>query len=101
MSKIGGLKALFNRLLGEKGLVDVNKSMLGMQRKGVKKAADYRELSSWEDFLENEAMLPRGARLSSYAEAQKLTAWRFITCAKQSGSQYWQLIYKRVAWHSF
>lgn len=72
MSKVGGLKALFNRLLGEKGLVDVNKSMLGMQRKGTKKAADYRELSSWEDFLENEAMLPRGTRLSSFAEAQNL-----------------------------
>lgn len=66
MSKIGGLRALIDTLIGPNPQ-RMNADALLMKQRGLAKARDYTPIETWDEFLNERNMVPNGVTLSNYA----------------------------------
>ena len=67
MSKVGGLRALIDTLVG-KDPSRLNADALLMKQRGLAKARDYTPIETWDEFLNERNMVPKDINLSDYAD---------------------------------
>lgn len=67
MSKVGGLRALIDTLVGQSPS-RLNADALLMKQRGLAKARDYTPIETWDEFLNERNMVPKDINLSDYAD---------------------------------